>query len=138
METATTKSDLMDLILDYFDSHTRLYHKVLEGISDKDSQDRLGTKANHVAWIAGSLVFWRYVMSNVLGVPSQSRTGTLFENMQGVQDHANYPSLAEFKADWDIIAPILKNALMNLTEDQLNGPDPFKIPGGSYTMFDAL
>ena len=108
------------------------------GISDKDANNRLGTKANHIAWIAGSLVQGRYALANVLGNDMKQTSDKLFENFKGIQDNVTYPPLEEFKKDWENITPVLKDALVNLSEDQLNGPDPFDMPGGEYTLFDSL
>ncbi|MEO5673663.1 MAG: DinB family protein, partial [Chitinophagales bacterium] len=60
METKTAKKDLMEVILNMYDYHTKLFSNAIEGISDNDASNRLGTKANHVAWLAGSLVQERY------------------------------------------------------------------------------
>jgi hypothetical protein len=62
----------------------------------------------------------------------------LFEDFKGIQDNVTYPPLAEFKKDWENITPALKNALVNLSEDRLNAPDPFNMPGGDFTLFDSL
>ena len=39
-----------------YDMHSTYFHSVLEGIKDEDRHNRLNTKANHIAWLAGSLV----------------------------------------------------------------------------------
>ena len=125
METTTAKKASTDVLIGLYDFHTKLFYNVTVDITDKDANDRLGTKANHIAWIAGSLVHTRYAIANAVGINKKQATNKLFENNKGIQDDTNYPSLAEFKEDWENISSVLKDALVDLSEDQLNGPDPF-------------
>ena len=134
----TAKKGSTGVLLSLYDFHTKLFYNSLVDISDEDANNRLGTKANHIAWIAGSLVQVRYIIANAVGIGKKQTSDALFENNKGIQDNITYPSLAEFKKDWENISGILKDALDNLSEDQLNGPDPFDMPGGDYTLFDTL
>ena len=138
METTEAKKASTGVLIGLYDFHTKLFYNVLVDISDKDANNRLGTRANHIAWIAGSLVNTRYVLANILGIGMKQTSGKLFENNKGIQDGVTYPALAEFKKDWENISTVLKEALVNISEDQLNGPDPFDMPGGDYTFFDTL
>ncbi len=138
METTAPKKPQTGVLLSLYDFHSKLYHNVLADISDEDASNRMGTKANHVAWLAGSLVNERFTLANMLGINAKQTSNELFENHKGIQDHATYPPLAEYKSDWDKITPLLKEVMENLTEEQLNGPDPFEMPGGNYTLFDSL
>lgn len=115
-----------------------MYKNVLVDISDTDAQNRLGTKANHIAWIAGSLVQGRFALANMLHIDLKQTSDKLFENFKGIQDGATYPSLEEYKKDWDKITPVLKDKILHLTEEELNGKDPFEMPGGEYTLFDSI
>jgi hypothetical protein len=138
METATAKKASTDVLIGLYDFHTKLFNNVLVDISDKDANNRLGTKANHIAWIAGSLVHGRHALANIVGIHKKQTSDKLFENNKGIQDNLTYPPLAEYKKDWQNISTVLKDALVNLSEDQLNGPDPFDMPGEDFTLFDAL
>jgi hypothetical protein len=138
METTTAKKTSTDVLIGLYDFHTKLFYNVLVDISDKDANNRLGTKANHIAWIAGSLVQGRYSIANAIGIDKRQTSDKLFENYKGIQDNITYPALAEYKKDWENISAILKEGLVNLSEDQLNGPDPFDMPGADYTLFDTL
>src|ERR1041385_7652750 len=118
METTTAKRTSTDVFISLFDFHTKLFHNALANIPDKDANNRLGTKANHIAWIAGSLVQARYLLANILGINKTQTSNELFENYKGIQDNVTYPPLDEFRTDWENISPVLKDALVNLTEDQ--------------------
>ncbi|MGI8952691.1 MAG: DinB family protein [Chitinophagaceae bacterium] len=142
MENSSKKIQLQVLISMY-DYHTKMFTNVLADISDKNAQNRLGTKANHVAWLAGSLVYQRQFLANALGKDVKQRSENLFkaspgEGHKGIQDNVTYPSLEEYKQDWEKISSALKDALENLSEEQLNGPDPYQMPGGNFTLFDSI
>ena len=136
MKTKATK-DIMQTFIEIFDYHTKMFLNALDGISDEDAQNRLGTKANHIAWIAGSLVHQRQYIANAAGIDVKQTSEKLFENNKGIQDNVTYPSLQEFKDDWNKISPLLKDALTKMSEEELNGPDPYKMPGGNFTFFDT-
>lgn len=139
METNTQKKAAMEAFLGLYDFHTRLFHNVLEHISDDDAAKRLGTKANHMAWIAGSLVQQRFMFAKMLGITHFTQTSdALFSDNKGIQEDAVYPPLKEYTADWELISPLLRSAFAALSEEQLAGPDPFEMPGGDYTLSDTI
>src|SRR5690349_12530556 len=138
MEIKTT-SERMYALLVLFDMHTSFYSKAIAGISSKDAHNRLNTKANHVSWLAGSLVEQRYELANMLGVSGKQIAHELFENHQGIIDNVIYPSLDEFNKDWDLISPLLRTALINVTDEKLNEEidmGPMKIK--SYEMITFI
>ena len=107
-------------ILSLLDLQTVFFPKALDGISDKDAHRRLDTVANHVAWLAGSLVQQRFYIAGLLGVNNKAAADELFKDNQGIKDNQEYPSLGIFKKDWDLISPLLKEALSNATDEQLD------------------
>ena len=131
-----SKKVTMETFVEIYDYHTKMFINVLDGVSDKDAQNRLNTKATHIAWIAGSLVYQRQFLANAVGIDIKQTSEKLFENNKGIQDNVIYPPLSEYKDDWNKISPLLKEALANMSEEDLNGPDPFKMPGGNYNFFD--
>ena len=99
MKTKTVSNRMYSLIVLY-DMHTQYFLKAIGGISDKDAHNRMNTKANHVAWLTGSLVQERYEMADLLGSTKlQQSAHELFKDHKGIQDNVTYPSLAEFKKD---------------------------------------
>ena len=62
MEIKTVSHRLTSLVVLY-DMQTNFFSFALEGLSDNDAHNRLNTKANHIAWLAGSLVEQRYEMA---------------------------------------------------------------------------
>jgi hypothetical protein len=127
------KNSSITPLLRLYDLHTGLFPNVIAGISEKDAHNRLGTKANHVAWIAGTLVHWRCNLAKIAGLPLPTELQALAEQFKSIQDDVTYPPLAELNAKWDKITPILRPALEGFTEEQLNAapPQPMKEMGNA-------
>ncbi|RZK25920.1 MAG: DinB family protein [Flavobacterium sp.] len=123
-------------LIDLFDLHTPFFDSVLDGISEEDSINRLGTKANHVAWLAGSLVQERYELANLLGLELKSASHELFKDHKGILENVTYPSLEVFKKDWKEISPVLKDKLLKATDKELDRILEF--PGMSFPLYDMI
>ena len=137
MENTLEKTAIHTLV-NMYDWHTKLFKNALDGISEEDAQNRLNTKANHIAWIAGSLVYTRYTLANFFDLKVEPQSLELFKDFKGIQDNTTYPALAEFKRDWEQISPLLREALVNASQEKLNGPDPFDMPGENLTFLDSI
>lgn len=136
METKPVSNRMFSLIVLY-DMHTKFFASALDGISDQDAHNRLNTKANHVAWLTGSLVQQRFEMAKALnGDDRRQAANELFKDNKGIQVEVTYPSLAEFKKDWDSITPVLREAYMTVTEEKLNSQ--FEMPGMAFPFFDMI
>lgn len=108
METAPPKDSRLSGIFALYDLHTDFFRRAIDGISDEAAHNRLGTKANHVAWIAGSLVESRFAGARNLGVDIYQEANELFKDFKGIQDDVKYPPLAQFLAAWNKVSPILR------------------------------
>ena len=136
MKTKTVSNRMYSLIVLY-DMHTQYFLKAIGGISDKDAHNRMNTKANHVAWLTGSLVQERYEMADLLGSTKlQQSAHELFKDHKGIQDNVTYPPLAEFKKDWETISPILRDALVNVSDEKLDSQ--FEMPEMAMPYFDLI
>ncbi len=135
METKTVSNRMFSLIVLY-DMHTTYFANVIEGISDNDAHNRLNTKANHVAWLTGSLVQQRFEIAKDLGTDRRQAADELFKDNKGIQDNITYPSLAEFKKDWETISPVLRDALVNVSDEKLDSP--FEMEGFKMSHFDLI
>ena len=130
------KDSRMYSLIVLFDMHTDFFGKAIEGISDKDSQNRLNTKAVHPAWIAGSITQERFELANnLLDKDDKQAAYELFENHKGIQDTVKYPSLSEFKKDWDKVSPALREALSNATTEKLDTSFEM-MPGAKMTYYE--
>ena len=137
METKTLTDSRLQSLLAQYDMHTTYFNNVLEGISDEDAHQRLQTKANHIAWIAGSLVQERFELANTFGIEGHQQANSLFENYQGIKDQETYPPLSQYKEDWENISLPLKDALHDATREKL---DTFfeMMPGQNMTYYDLV
>ena len=131
------KSSKMYALLVLYDMHTTFFENVLEGISDSDTHNRMNTKANHISWLTGSLVEQRYYLANELGIDKKQQAFALFENNKGIDDDAVYPSLEIYREDWKRITPVLRSALAEATEDQLNKEIDMG-PGQKMSFYDMI
>lgn len=138
METTSTRKTTIETITPLYDWHTRLFNNALLDITDEDAQNRLNSKANHVAWLAGSLVQERFELAKVFDIKMTQTSHDLFKDHKGIQDDIKYPSLKEFIKDWESVSPLLREALVNATEEKLDSPDPWEMPGGDYKLSDVL
>jgi hypothetical protein len=135
MEVKTTSIRMHGLIV-LFDMHTTYFHSALSGIADEDAAKRLDTKANHIAWLAGSLVQERYELANIFGLELKSAAYELFKDHKGIQADVKYPSLASYEADWDKISPILRAELVKATDEELD--KVLEFPGMSFPVYEMV
>ena len=134
----TKNRTAINTLISIYDWHTKLFKNVIDGISSEDAQNRLNTKANHIAWIAGSIVNGRYEMAKFFGSDFQQTSHELFKDNKSIQENVSYPPLNEYRKDLEKINAFLREALASAKEEQLNSPDPFNMPGGPFTFFDTL
>lgn len=122
-----------------YDMHTKFFYSATEGISDKDAHNRLNTKANHMAWLTGSIINERFELAKSID-PGRHHDNLaayeLFKNHKGIQDNVTYPSLDEYKKDWERITPVLRESLVNLTDERLDSR--FDMEGMEMSYFDLI
>lgn len=136
METKTVSTRMISLITLY-DMYTDYFKRALEGISDEDAHKRLDTKANHVAWLAGSFINERFTGAKTFGKALESQTGDLFKDHQGIQENATYPTIADYIKDLERISPELRDALINITDEKLD--EKFEMmPGMKMTYYELI
>lgn len=137
IKTASTR---MHSLIALYDMHTNFFSKAIAGISDKDAHNRLGTKANHPAWIAGSTVHERFEMAKLLGAgDNKHNADALFTNHQSIKDDAQYPPLPEFDKDWKEISPVLREAYSNITDEKLDSIFEMpEMPEMKMTYFELI
>ncbi|QNR85825.1 DinB family protein [Pedobacter riviphilus] len=135
MKTTPTSSRMYGFIVLY-EMQTDFLLRALAGIDQKDAQKRLDTKANHIAWITGSVVHGRYFLAKSFGIDLPSVTDELFASNKGIIDDATYPSLEDFIKDWKEISPKLQEALTQATDEKLE--EKLSIPGMEITLFEMI
>jgi len=132
----TPKSSRMYGFIVLYEMQTDFLVRALDGIDQKDAHKRLDTKANHIAWITGSVVHGRYFLAKSFGIDIPSVTDELFADNKGIVDDATYPLLADFIKDWAAISPKLQEALTQATDEKLE--EKLNIPGMEITLFEMI
>jgi hypothetical protein len=133
----TVKDNRIISLVNLYDWQTDFFKNVLDGISDADAHKRLDTHANHVAWLAGSLVQQRFELVNELtGSSHEQQADKLFKDNQGIKDGVTYPSLDQFKTSWETITPIAKDTLLNATTEKLDSV--LEMPGMQMPLYDYV
>ena len=143
METTAQKIKVKDSrifgLIALYDMHTEYFKRAIDGISDTASHSRLDTKANHVAWLTGSLVQERFEFAKLFGSELQQAAHELFSDHKGIQDGVTYPPLKDFQKDWERISPVLRDILVNLRAEQLDSILEWpEMPEMSMPYFDFL
>ncbi|MGQ2982230.1 DinB family protein [Flavobacterium sp.] len=133
----TPRDSRMVALVNLYDWQTTFFKNVLDGISDADAHKRLDTPANHIAWLAGSLVGQRYELVNELtGSSHKQQADELFKGNQGIKEGVAYPSLEQYRADWEKVSPIAREALLNATTEKLDSI--LKMPGMEMPLYDYV
>lgn len=133
----TEKSSTLYGILTLYDMQTTFFKNVIDGISNDDTHNRLETKANHVAWLAGSAVHARFDLARQLGAENKDTAYDLFSDNKGIQEGATYPHLEVYKTDWENITPVLKKLLVNATDETLDKRIDM-MPGQTISFYELL
>ena len=119
-----------------YDMQTGFFAKAIDGITDEDAHNRMHTKANHIAWLAGTLVEQRFNIARDAGSHLKQSGDELFKNNQGIKDNAIYPGLAQYKKDWESISPIARNAFVDITDEKLNSE--IDMGGMKMSFYDLI
>jgi len=120
------------LLLTQFDLHHRLFHNVLDGFTDEETNRRMygNQNINHVKYLAGHLLNSQYGLAMIAGLEPQVKWNNLFAVMgqSEARDDITYPDIEEIKKEWkDLYAPIRKG-LKELRAEELEKlpPAPFE------------
>lgn len=135
METKTTSSRIEGL-LSLFDIQTTYFKRALDDIPEIDAYERLNTKANHMAWLAGTLVQQRFMMIQETNPGLKSTGDELFKDNKGIQDHAKYPTLQEYIKDWDKVTPLARKALVDIDDKKLDST--IDLGGMKMTYYELI
>jgi hypothetical protein len=138
MEPTTVKDNRLYAVAANLEMQTALFKNALEGISSNDAHNRLSTKANHIAWLAGSLVQQRYETVNMLTGNNdlKQQADDLFKDFQGIKDDVTYPSIEQYIADWEKITPVLQEQIANADAAKLG--QKLEFPGMTMTVIEML
>jgi hypothetical protein len=134
---ATQTSSIRTIgFLTLFDYHTDYFTRVLEGISEDDMHNRLNTQANHLSWLAGSLVAQRFNMASETGSGLKQTGEEFFKNNKGIQADVRYPNKEAYIKDWKKITPEAREALVKIDDKKLDSD--FDMEGMKMSYYDLI
>ncbi|MEP6676454.1 MAG: DinB family protein [Ferruginibacter sp.] len=117
-----------------FNLNERLFMNCLDGISDEHAVQRISSHNNPLNWLATHTVWARYNIAALLGKPGTNPYTGLFENFKPFEETMKFDSLEKIKEEWNKASKLMREGLASVTDEQLNGPAPFKNPAGDDTV----
>lgn len=111
-----------------FDLHQKLFNNVLEGFTDKETNQRLhgDTNMNHVKYLAGHLLNSQYGLAMLANIEREVKWNKLFAaaGQSEAKDDIEYPTIEEIKAEWNEMYSPVRKGLEKLTLEELNKKPP--------------
>ena len=104
----------------------------LKALGELDSEhlyERPLDRCNSFYWVIGHIVWTRYELAKALGLEETLPGGDLFEIGAEIRDPEVYPPFEELTAAYTDICAKLNTKFEVLTDAELDGTPPFKIPG---------
>jgi hypothetical protein len=142
MERIKVNDPRMESLVGLYDMHTEYFKRAIVEITTDDAHNRLNTKANHVAWLTGSLVEERFEFAKIFGSDLKQAAHDLFKDYQGIKDDVRYPPLGEFEKDWGKITPVLREIMVTVSTEKLDSilefPDMPEMNMPHYEFFKFM
>ena len=126
----------IEKIIESYDAHTSLFSKIIDGITERDIRHFI-KDSNQIPWLIGSQVQLRYEAAGWMGIDKKQKAEALFRNNKEVQHDIIYPPVTSFNEDWKRISPVLRNAILELDDEDLFIYSE-KEPGKRGTFYDLL
>jgi hypothetical protein len=113
------KSKKLEVIIPAYRMHSQTFLSVLAGISEADARKRIDGRTNHIIWMAGNFVNVRYGIAHILGLGAIDPYQDLFYMGKTLDEHFEYPSLADLISSFHKVSPEVYQGLLHVTDDQL-------------------
>lgn len=75
-------------------------------------------------------------MAELFGSDLKAQADELFKDFKGIQDTAIYPGLTDYLKDWDLITPVYRELLCNVSDEKLDSI--FKMTDFEMPYFDLI
>lgn len=124
-------------LINQFNLQTKLFKNVTRDLTNDQSVTQMNLHTNHAAWLAGHIVSTRFMIANAIGLQEKEPFPDLFANGKGRDDEANYPTMSELLAGWDLLADKIAERLDSLDEETLRSTMPRPVPTGD-TLADLI
>ncbi len=104
--------------------NTSLLERVVDGISPEQWLSRPSDHSNHIAWIAGHMLWARQALAGRLGRTWEYPGLEVFARSAKICDSATYPAPEELVKAWRNASATLQTALEHVTAEALAAPAP--------------
>jgi len=122
---------MKDVLLYQFNLHHLLYNNVLEGFTDKETNERLYgyPQMNHVKYLAGHILNSHYGLATITSMKPDIKCNELFAvmHLSEAKDNFEYPTIEEIKNEWNGLCHPLRSKLEEMSAKELQAvpPAPF-------------
>lgn len=105
-----------------------LFDEAVKKVKPEDVPVRPQDRANSFLFVAGHMTWTRFSLAKFIGLNEEWPHMSLFEIGAEPKDASVYPPLAEIKQAFDAVSEKINARIPELTEADLAGQPPFKIP----------
>lgn len=109
-----------------FELHQKLYNNVLEGFTDKETNQRPygDENVNHVKYLAGHLLNSQYGLMMIAGLSPEVKWNDLFAAMgqSKAKDNFKYPAIEDIREEWNQWHEPTLKGLKQLSDHDLEKP----------------
>lgn len=127
------KAELIAKILRMQD---RFFLNVIKDFGDHFDQ-RPNDVTNHGVWLAGHIVSCRLLIGNLIGLELPNPYPGLFEYGKGIDPEIEYPTLEDFRKNWQEISGQVSEAVFEMEDKHFEKRSPLPCPLGDR-MGDLL
>jgi uncharacterized damage-inducible protein DinB len=108
--------------------NTDLLLNCLEGMSDSESQTRLGAGGNSITFLAAHLTDSRHFLVARLGHPLPNPLARYIADVRSIDEITEWPSLDEIRSAWVAVSAHLQSVLSGLTSAELVESNVHRFP----------
>ncbi len=132
---------MIDLVIPVYEQYrttTGLFVATLSGMSEEVSQRKINDNTNPAVFIAGHIVYGRFVSANLLGLDVGYPFDGKCNRGAALEDSSVYPSLEESILLWDEISKKVFHKLEEISEDKFMAKPFRSFPTADETIRGAL
>jgi uncharacterized damage-inducible protein DinB len=112
--------------------------KALDEAKPDDLFVRPSEKGNSFHWIFRHVTASRFTLAQAIGLKDEVAWGKLFDMGAEPKEPSAYPAVGEIKKAFLDISDRLQSRFESMTEGDLSGQPPFKIPGIEETIAGSI
>lgn len=115
-----------------------LFENAIDGVSRPEAESRPNRRTNHIAFLACHLLDARYFLLRIAGGEAENPFADQLGEADGIDDVAEFPTLAEVREAWIELDRKLERRLSALTDADLDAIPSATFPVADETLSGAL